>query len=232
MPGGDELLLLHSPYAGTGAARRRTTGGTNKMARRRCNRWKNVYSAATGGYVRRCAGWSGTGLLGGLEMTPALGQATTLRGTFGDIKDVLMVGGIAAGGAVLTNEVFTRVAESSIGQRLDLTGYKRALAEATTGIILGIVIGKFLKRPRLAANIAIGPVVVASLRLVGELMHRGPFQAAGVYDIGAMAVNPFQQETNVLGSGSRGMGSMQVGPGVPSWMTQPEMGVAGALGGF
>ena len=139
-----------------------------------------------------------------------------------------MTGGIAVGGAILTEEVFKRIAA-----RYPMEGWKYAVAEIATGLALGIAIGKILKKPKLAAIIAIGPVVVGGLRLLGTLVNAGPFAAggamSGVEDMGLMTVEPYQQP--MLTGAAPAVGAMQVGPGVPSWMVSQQPEVAGILGG-
>jgi hypothetical protein len=207
----DELLLLHSPeFQGTG---KREAGEVV-----RCVRWRNVYSPATGGTVRRCAEMArrrSSGLLGEIGDV-ALGDPGPLRGTLSDVKGVLLTGAVAAGGAILTDRVF-----SMIASKWNVTGWKRYMAEAATGIALGIAIGRFLKRPRLAATVAIGPVVVAGLRMLGDLMGTGPFAGLSGYDLGMMSIEPYR-EALAGTQRARPMGAMQVGPGVPAWMFTPE----------
>lgn len=199
----------------------------------KCLRYKNVFSPTTGGMVRRCAKFAGAGggLLGGLGGSPALGAATTLRATFGDVKDVAITAGIGAAGAIVTDIVFDQLTKN-IESLAGLTGYKRALAEAVTGIAIGIAVGKFLKKPRLGAKLAMGPVVLAALRVAGEMLNAGPFAAdRQLSDVGMMAIDPLQQQLPV-GSG-QDLGAMQVGPGAPAWMLTPEgqMADVGAMAG-
>lgn len=193
----------------------------------RCLRYKNVYSPTTGGMVRRCAKFSGGGggLLGGLGGTPVLGQGQTLRATFNDVKSVAITAGIGAGGAILTDIVFDQL-QKNIESLAGLTGYKRAVAEAATGIAIGIFVGKFLKNPRLGAKLAAGPVVLAILRIAGEMLNSGPFAADKLAGLGMMAIDPLREQMAV-GSG-QDLGAMQVGPGTPQWMLNPEGGMADA----
>lgn len=185
-----------------------------------CRSWKNVYSPQTGGMVRRCRSWS-TGGLGSLGDLPGLGQATTLTGTMKSVQGVLMTGAIAAGGAILTDRVFSMVAD-----KLNLSGYTQYLAEAATGVALGIVIGKVTKKPKLGAAVAIGPVVLAALKILAETMKLGPF--AGVsYPMGLTTIDPYRPELQ-----GANLGRMQVGAGVPPWMVQPQDVTAGAFAAY
>lgn len=200
------------------------------MAGRRCLKYRSTFSASTGGMVRRCAQFGdGGGLLGGFGGggIPSLGQSRSLRATFGDVKEVAITAAIGAGGAILTDIVFDQLAKNieTIG---NMSGYTRALMEAATGIAVGIAVGKLLKKPRLGAKIAMGPVVLAALRIAGELLNAGPFAAdRGLSDIGMMAIDPLRPEL----AGEGDLGSMQVGPGTPSFMLNPEQAMAGDIAG-
>ena len=227
-----ELLLLHSPKCGSCATDAQTLEGGSDMAGRRgpCRRWKNVYSSTTGGTVRRCASFGGGGILGSLGGTPALGSANSLKATFGDVKDVAVTAAIGAGGAILTDIVFDQLVKNI--EALDgLEGYTRALAEAGTGIAIGIIVGKFLKRPQLGAKLAMGPVILAALRIAGELLNAGPYAAdRGLAGMGMMAIDPYRPELAV--GGANDVGAMQVGPGVPGFML-PDGQLNGAnIGAF
>ncbi len=223
----DELLLLHSPSA------TRRQGGSRAM--RRCVRYKR----GKGG-VRRCAKFSGGGgrggrrtggILGGLGQMPALGRTTSLKATFGDVRNVAITAGIGAAGAIVTDMVFDQLT-ANVEMLAGLTGYKRALAEAATGIAIGIAVGKLAKNPRLGAKIAAGPLVLAALRIAGEMLNAGPFKAGGsLGDLGMMAIEPFRPELS--GAEAQGeLGAMQVGKGTPSWMLTPEGNMAGLVGGI
>ena len=194
---------------------------------RKCQRYRNVYSSTTGGMVRRCASFSGDGgLLGGLGNTPALGSANSLRATFGDVKDVAIAAGIGAGGAILTDIVFDQL-QKNIESLAGMTGYTRALAEAAVGLAIGIAVGKFLKRPKLGAMLAMGPVILAALRIAGELLNAGPYAAdRQLADVGMMSVDPYRPELAV----GEDLGAMQVGPGAPGWMMNPEGQLADVAG--
>jgi len=184
-----------------------------------CAEWKNVYSEATGGYIRRCARMARSRRRRSLGEI-ALGNPGTLSGTMRDVKGVLVTGAIAVSGAVITDKVFNLIAKN-----WPVTGWKRYLGEAATGIALGILVGKFLKRPRLGAAIAIGPVVVAGLKATAELMNAGPLSPASTAGLGMMSIDPYYQSL----SGGDDLGAMQVGPGVPRWMYTPEDELAGAV---
>jgi len=175
--------------------------------------------------VRRCASFSGGGLLGGLDGAPALGQGNTLKATFGDVKDVAVTAAIGAGGAIVTDMVFDQLVKN-IESLANLQGYTRAVAEAAVGIGLGIIVGKFLKRPKLGAKLAMGPVVLAALRIAGELMNTGPFAAdRELAGMGMMSIDAYRPE---LPLADADLASTQVGPGTPDWMLNPEGDLTGA----
>lgn len=197
---------------------------------RRCVRYK----IGRGG-VKRCAkfsGSSGGSLFSGAGAMPALGRTATLRGTFGDVKNVAVTAGIGAAGAIITDMVFDQLTKN-VEMLAGLTGYKRALAEAATGIALGIVVGRFLHKPKLGAKLAMGPVVLAALRIAGEMMNAGPFKVGGsLADLGMMAVEPYRPELQGAHAPDQLGAAWQVGTGTPSWMLNPEGSMAGITGGY
>lgn len=194
------------------------------------------YKTGRGG-VRRCAKFSGGGgrrrsVLGGLTAAPALGRTTSLRATFGDVRDVAITAGIGAAGAILTDIVFDQLT-ANVEMLAGLTGYRRALAEAATGIALGIAVGKLAKNPRLGAKLAMGPVVLAALRIAGEMLNAGPFKAGGsLSDLGMMAIEPYRPELQGAEAPGQLGAAWQVGTGTPSWMLSPENSMAGVVGGY
>ncbi len=223
---GGELLLLHN--VGRCAAKRAPKLGGSKMTRK-CRRYANKYSPATGGMVRRCVSFSGAGGgFGDLGGVPGLGTSGTLRGTFDDVKDVAITAAIGAGGAIITDIVFDQLTKN-IEFLAGMSGYQRALAEAATGIAIGIVVGKLLKKPRLGAKLAMGPVVLAALRIAGEMLNAGPFTAdRQLQGLGMMSVDPYRPE---LAVGEGDLASTQIGPGTPDWMLTPDGSLAGAGAG-
>lgn len=146
-----------------------------------CRKFASTWNPVTGRMTRRCIRRSGSRSLGGLG---TLGQTKGLKSTLGSVKGLLITGGIAAGGAIITTKVYDKV-----GKSLNLAGWQRALAKMATGIALGILIGKFLKKPRLAAAFAIGPVVAGGLEIFGELMNGTSLGSV----IGFEPVSPFKE---------------------------------------
>jgi len=183
----DELILLEG------------TGGKNMAT----SSWYSIYNPRTGTYNRRRRKRK-TSSLGSLE----LGQASTLKGTLGSVKGVLFTGAIAAGGAIATDALFDKV-ESSLN--LTVAGYQKELLKMAFGIGIGIAIAKVLKKPRIAAAFAIGPVVSSAMRIFADVM--------GGTTEGLISVSPMHQYPRTLGR----LGQItQVGPGTPSWMMNPS----------
>jgi len=201
------------------------------IAGQRCVRWKRVRTS-TGGYARRCAEFSGTGALGGLE---SFGQIKTLRGTLASVKGVLITGSIAAGGAIVTEKVF-----DTISKQVELHGYAKELAKMATGVFLGIIIGKVLKKPQIAAAFAIGPVVAGVINIIHNLLGEPPAEwevpATEGYGMDMVAIEPYRsyeyagvdQNVPAAINAPEGLGAVQVGQGVPSWMYGQVGNQAGA----
>lgn len=209
---GEELLLLHG----------NNTGGQNMAGR--CTRFQRVWSPLTGGYVKRCAKRSSFGSLGEIGEIGELGETTSLRATLGDAKQVLITGSIAAGGAIITDKIFSMIEKRYPG----LSGNKALIAQLVLGLGVGIVVGKFLKKPKLGANLAIGPVVLVASRVLGQVLGARPLSTSG---LGMMAIEPYRETLSDYNHPMALGSTMQVGPGVPSWMMQPE-GFDGALAGM
>lgn len=151
------------------------------MAKGRCRKYRTAWNPVTGGYERKCASRSrGTGSLGGLSLG-SFGQAGGMKATFNSVKGVLITGMIAVGGAFVTERVYDK-----IGAELKLAGWKADLAEMATGVVLGLLIGKLLKRPKLAAAFAIGPVVNGGMKLFTTLMA----EAGSTHGVGLTAFQP------------------------------------------
>lgn len=181
-----EILLLHG-----------TQGRSKKMATRgRCKRYASVYNPVTGMETKRCVAWYGTSRSSNLG---GLGQ-TSLKATLGSVKGVLITGAIAAGGAVVTAEVYKK-----IGGTLKLDGWMRDLAEMATGIALGIILGKLTKKPKLAAAFAIGPVVSGGLKLFAHVMTEKELEGLGMTAFSP--VNPYDSMYAPLYGANKGLGS-------------------------
>jgi len=186
----DELLILHGLQGGS------------KMA-------TSYFDSRTGTYKTRrkrpARRVSGLGSLG------SFGQVSSLKGTLAGVKGVLITGGIAAGGAIVTQQIVDKVAKN-----WEIAGWKRDLAQIGTGIALGILIAKVFKKPKLAAAFAIGPVVAGAMKIFGEVMHSS---TAGLGFNAYTPVNAFESMYAPLYGANVGVNTYQpVGasaPGVP-----------------
>lgn len=135
------------------------------MANKRRSYGPPVFDARTGMYVSRSGGRKSSRRVSGLGSLGAFGQSGSLKGMLGGVKGVLITGSIAAGGAILTDQVFNKVAGN-----WNIDGWKRDIAKIGFGIGLAILIAKITKKPKLAAAFAIGPVVAGAMRIFGGLM--------------------------------------------------------------
>ena len=135
-------------------------GGKGKMG---CIRRKRVYSPALGRYIMRCAEFSKGGIMG-------LGAFKIPGVNINQVKDTLITGAVAVGGAVATRKTIAYIAPML---KLDPASKWRPVIEIVTGIALGAVVGKATKKPDLGAALAIGPIVVNGLSLVSGIMSTG-----------------------------------------------------------
>ena len=142
----------------------------------------SVYDPVTGGYVRRSKRRRSAKRVSGLGSSLAtFGQASGIRPTVSSIKGVVITGAIAAGGAIVTARIFEKVAKS-----WNIEGWKRDLAQMATGIGLGILIAKLLKKPKLGAAFAIGPVVAGAINLFAGVMG----ESAAIAGLGLTTYTP------------------------------------------
>lgn len=124
-----------------------------------CKRKKRVYSKALGREVMRCAEFDKGGLGFGKFRIPGV--------NINQIKDTLITGGVAVGGAILTSKAVNYLAPM-VG--IDTGSKWMPVIEIGTGIALGVGIGKVMRKPDLGAAFAIGPVVINGLRLASGII--------------------------------------------------------------
>jgi len=134
-----------------------------------CKRTKKVFSPALGRMVVRCAEFDKGGFSMGALRIPGV--------DFGQIKDTLITGGVAVGGAVMTGKVVAYIAplvkldpESLKPEEVQRSKTWLPVFEIATGIGLGILVTKLTKKPDLGAALAIGPVVVNGLKIVSGIL--------------------------------------------------------------
>ena len=148
----------------------------------RCRKYTTVYVPGVG-RVRRCVSRSRSAL-SGLGEIGTLGQAAGMKGIFNEVKGTLVSGAVAVGGAALTGQVFKKI-EASLGITDPL---KVNLAMALTGVGIGVLVGKLLKKPKLGAMLAIGPVTLAGYNIFQQYF---PTTSAIAPTAGVYALNPY-----------------------------------------
>jgi len=151
-------------------------GGSDMVSRTAA--FGRTFDPYTGRYIYKSKRRKTRRSVSGLGSLGTFGQTSSLKGTFNSVKGVLITGGIAAGGAIVTQQIFDKIAAN-----WQIEGWKRDLAQMGTGIALGILIAKLLKKPKLAAAFAIGPVVAGLINIFGDVMSN----TAG---LGFTAFNP------------------------------------------
>lgn len=122
-----------------------------------CKRRKMVWSGALNKMVSRCAAFDTSGL--GAFAIPGV--------DFGQIKDTLITGGVAVGGAVLAGKTVAYLVPLV---KIDPASRWLPVLEIGVGIGWGIAVSKLTKKPDLGAALAIGPVVVNGLRIVSGIL--------------------------------------------------------------
>ncbi len=176
-----------------------TSGGKRKMAQKgQCRKYATVWNPVTGREQKQCISRYGSSRSAGLSGIGRFGQTASLKGTVDSVKGVLITGGIAAGGAIITQKIYAK-----FGGSLGLTGWKASLAKMATGIALGILVAKVLKKPKLAAAFAIGPVVAGMIELSAEVLGDDVPALSG---FGATAFEPVSPYSSMY-AGTEGLGS-------------------------
>lgn len=146
-----------------------------------CRRMKRV-RGKNGKYVMRCAEFSG-GNLGSLGKLPF--DLDALKGT-------LLTGVVAVGGAVL--------AAKGVGYLAPMLNIQPGsmwlmVLEVAIGLVAGFAIGKYTNKADIGAAVAVGPVVVNGLKLVG--MYLAPAASSPI--AGHFAGNAPVNTQNSLG---------------------------------
>ena len=191
------------------------------------------YNPMVGGYTRICSPKrkKSKSLMGGIGDIGELGAFTSFRSTLAGIKPVLLNGAVAAGGAIITDKLFTKLDKEVINKdKVRISGIPLHLLEITTGLALGLIIGKVTRKPALAAMLAIGPVMVGTLRIFGELL--GQPSLSGISPVGMMSIEPYRETYSGVPAlaAPNTSGAWQIGPGVPNWMLEPKGEFAGVEG--
>lgn len=189
----DEVLLFHGLPATncgcSGTGRRKAT-----MARSFYNRYSRIPVRKRSRRHKR----SFRGI--------SLGQSATIRQSLGSVKEIIYVGAIAGAGAIATDWVYDK-----IGAKFNLQNEMLALAKIATGIAIGIVIAKVLKKPRIGIAFAMGPVVVGV-----KDMLKGAVGLTGIPYVS----DPRAFQRAITRSPFSGVPA--IGPGMPDWMTDIE----------
>lgn len=184
MPGIADVLLFEGIP--------RTKGGS-AVRGSKCLRKKRVRSAS-GKMIERCAKFSGGGGLAGLGALPFDVQ---------QLQNTLITGGVAVGGAVFANKTVGYLAPMI---KVDPGSNWIMLMEVIVGLVAGYAVGKYAKQPDLGAAVALGPVIVNGLRVVGMFLAPSNGIAGSRPNVRA----------------SRSLGAVVPGGQLPEWMFQSE----------
>lgn len=193
------------------------------MGRKRgpCRRKKRVYSPYFGRNVMRCASYGGSG--GGL-----MGLGGKFPIDIAQVKDTLITGGVAVGGAVAARKgaayligLYDKVDDPK-PWKPETKLWVTRLLEVGGGLVLGVAVAKYAGQQDYGAALAVGPVVLNGFEIAIDLLEdigEGNESTEGlVYDpaLGGY-VNPA-----ALGAGDMGVMIDQEN-WVPRSMFQPEL---------
>lgn len=171
-----------------------------------CRRYKWVRSR-TGKKIKRCADFSGgdLGNLGSLGALPF--DLEALKGT-------LLTGAVAVGGAVLAAKGVGYIAPMLKINPLDQKGKPNKwlmIMEVVVGLLAGYAVGKYAKKPDLGAAVALGPVVVNGLKVVGMFLQPSASSAIAGHYAGEPPV-----------AASEPLGAVVPAGQFPEWMYQSD----------
>lgn len=195
------------------------------MGRKRgpCRRKKRVYSSYFGRNVMRCASYGGSGGAG------LMGFGGKFPIDIAQVKDTLITGGVAVGGAVVSRKAagyligfYDKPDDPkpwSAGTKLWVT----RIVEVGTGLVLGVVVAKYFNQQEYGASLAVGPVVLNGFEIVIDMLEEmgdGNESTAGMYYDPALGgyVNPA-----ALGAGGDVGVMIDQENWVPRSMFQPGM---------
>jgi len=156
-----KVLLFEGIPTGKGGSKLGRTHG-------KCLRKKRYYSKKQRKYVMRCASFAGTGGLAGLGALPF---------DLDQVKSTLLTGSVAVVGALATGKLVGYVVPMV---KADMGAKWIMLMEVITGLLVGVMVGKYAKKPDIGAAIALGPVVVNGLRILGPILTPAASAASAV----------------------------------------------------
>lgn len=178
---------------------------------------------------RRSRGVRGIGSVGNMR---GLGASASVKETLGAVKGIVYQGAIAGAGAFVTGKVWDMIAASIIGTEADGKTLKTieantlALAKMATGIAIGLVISKLLKKQVIGVAFATGAVAVGMKDLLFRALASTEEKAAEKARISLelMGIPQIRQsgEFQRAIAASSFQGVPAIGPGIPSWMDVPQ----------
>jgi hypothetical protein len=178
---------------------------------------------------KRSRGMRGIGSIGNVK---GLGASASVTETLGAVKGIAMAGAIAGAGAFVTGKVWDQIAKSIVGTEADGVTLKKveantlALAKMATGIAIGLVISKLLKKPVIGVAFATGAVAVGVKDLLFRTLASAEEKAAEKARISLELMgipqirrsNEFQRAI----AASNFQGVPAIVPGIPDWMDVPQ----------
>jgi hypothetical protein len=194
----DRVLLFHGIGNSTCGS---CAAGRKRMARKK-------YGKVPVKRRRRGRGMRGVNSIGNIK---GLGASASVRDTIRAVKGIVMTGAMAGAGAVISNKVWKYIAEAG-GLSTTVTPKLVPFANMATGIAIGLIISKLLKKPALGVAFATGAVAVG----VRDILIQYVPEMAGIPQI--RQSGEFQRAI----AASNFQGVPAIGPGIPSWMDVPQ----------
>ena len=181
---------------------------------------------------RRGRGMRGVGSIGNMR---GLGASASVKETIGAVKSIVYAGAMAGAGAFVTGKVWDMIAGSvtdAIGTKESGATVKSlgadtlALCKMATGIAIGLVISKVLKKQAIGVAFATGAVAIGVKDLMFRMLASKEEKAAEIdrikLDLAGIPQIRNSGDFQRAIAAANFQGVPAIGPGIPSWMDVPQ----------
>jgi len=167
--------------------------------------------------------------------TRGLGASASVKETMTAVKGIVYQGAMAGAGAFLTGKVWDMIAGAvtdAIGTKEDTATVKSlgadtlALCKMATGIAIGLVISKVLKKQAIGVAFATGAVAIGVKDLMFRMLASKEEKAAEIdrikLDLAGIPQIRQSGEFQRAIAAANFRGVPAIGPGVPEWLNVPS----------
>jgi hypothetical protein len=171
----------------------------------------------------------------GIGNMRGLGASASVKETIGAVKSIVYAGAMAGAGAFVTGKVWDMIAGSvtdAIGTKESGATVKSlgadtlALCKMATGIAIGLVISKVLKKQAIGVAFATGAVAIGVKDLMFRMLASKEEKAAEIdrirLDLAGIPQIRQSGEFQRAIAAANFRGVPAIGPGVPEWLNVPS----------